>query len=286
MRKVNPLGRSGNRRAFFRARLLRGAVFAAAAAVVFIAGALIGKILAGGLPYLSFRDFLPDGKDEAGNLFAPLLNTVRMTAAALILAVPAGIFAAVYLTEYVGEASRSAAAVRLASETLAGIPSIVYGLFGFLFFSVFAGLGYSLFSGAATLALMTLPLILRQTEEALTAVPHSYREGSLGLGAGRWRTIVRVVLPAAAPGIAAGILLAVGRMVGETAALLYTAGTASGAAQSLLASGRTLAVHLYALFSEGLFPEEAKAAAAAILLLAIATNLTAELLFRRQHGRK
>ena len=282
-RETSLSSRSGRkkRRPFFRAWVLRGVTFAAAASVLFAAGALMGKVLAEGLPNLSLRDFLPAGKGGEGNLFAPLLNTARAAGTALILAVPAGVFAAVYRTEYGREASRAAAAARLAAETLAGIPSIVYGLFGFMVFSVFAGLGYSLFSGAATLALMTLPLILRETEEALAAVPRSYREGSLGLGAGRWSTLVRVILPAAAPGIAAGILLAAGRMVGETAALLYTAGTASGAARSLLASGRTLAVHLYALFSEGLFPKETKAAAAALLLFVIAAELAAELLLRR-----
>ena len=158
------------------------------------------------------------------------------------------------------------------AETLSGIPSIVYGLFGMLFFVTALDWGYSLLSGALTLSIMILPLIMRTTEEALKTVPDSYREGSFGLGAGRLRTVFRVVLPSAVPGILAGVILAVGRIVGETAALIYTAGTVTDMPKNLLSSGRTLAVHMYALSSEGLHTQQAYATAVILLAVVLLIN--------------
>jgi len=158
------------------------------------------------------------------------------------------------------------------AETLAGIPSIVYGLFGMLFFVIWMGWGMSVLAGACTLSIMILPLIMRTTEESLKAVPDSYREGSFGLGAGKLRTVFRIVLPSASPGILAGIILAIGRVVGETAALLYTAGSIARIPGSPMASGRTLAIHMYALSSEGLYTGQAYATAVVLLVVVIGIN--------------
>lgn len=162
--------------------------------------------------------------------------------------------------------------IRLTAETLSGIPSIVYGLFGYLFFVIACEWGNSFLAGALTLAMMVLPLILRTTEEALKSVPDSFREGSFGLGAGKLRTIFRIILPPAVPGILSGVILGIGRVVGETAALMYTAGTIAKIPGSLMDSGRTLAVHMYALLSEGLYMEQAYAAAVILLIVVLLIN--------------
>ena len=162
--------------------------------------------------------------------------------------------------------------MRMTTETLAGIPSIVFGLFGYLFFNIYLKWGYSILGGALTLSIMVLPLILRTTEEALRSVSDTYREGSFGLGAGKLRTVFRIVLPSAVPGILAGVILAIGRIVGETAALLYPAGTAPQVADGLFSSGRTLAVHMYALLNEGLYTEQAYATAVVLLVLVVCIN--------------
>lgn len=201
-----------------------------------------------------------------------IINTITMTVLSLLMAVPVGICSAIYLVEYAKRGNKLVSLVRITAETLQGIPSIVYGLFGFLFLVVACKFGYSLLSGAITLAIMILPLILRTTEEALKAVPDLYREGSFGLGAGRLRTVFRIVLPSAVPGILAGVILAIGRIVGETAALIYTSGTVAGVPDTLMGSGRTLAVHMYALLSNGLYTEEAYATAVVLLVMVIGIN--------------
>ena len=203
-----------------------------------------------------------------------ILNTCTMTLLSLLLAVPVGVGASIYLTEYAPRGSRLVALVRLTTETLSGIPSIVYGLFGMLLFNNALHLGYSMLSGALTLAIMILPLIMRTTEEALCSVPDMYREGSFGLGAGRLRTTLCVVLPAAVPGILSGVILGVGRIVGETAALMYTSGTVEKIA-GLMDSGITLSVHMYRQASEGLYTEQAYATAVVLLALVLMINLLA-----------
>ena len=177
--------------------------------------------------------------------------------------------------------SRLVGLVRVTTETLSGIPSIVYGLFGMLMFNNALHLGYTMLSGALTLAIMVLPLIMRTAEEALQSVPDSYREGSFGLGAGRLRTVVKIILPSAMPGILSGVILAIGRIVGETAALIYTAGTVSGLPHDLLSSGRTLAVHMYALLSEGLYIPQAYATAVVLMLLVLLINALSTRIARR-----
>ena len=236
---------------------------------------LIGYILIKGIPALI--KFFPSifawkYTSENVSMTPAIVNTVIITVISLFLAVPVGIFAAIYLVEYAKRGSRLVKVIRITAETLSGIPSIVYGLFGYLLFVIALGMGYSLISGAITLAIMILPLIIRTTEEALLSVPDSYREGSFGLGAGRLRTVFKVVLPSAVPGISAGVILAVGRIVGESAALIFTAGTFAAVPNSLTDSTRTLSVHMYALLSEGLYTEQAHASAVVLLVLVIGIN--------------
>ena len=251
--------------------LLRLAVHAAAAATVLILGFLIGYILIRGVPNLKPELFSLHYTSENQSMLPAIINTCTMTAMALLLAVPEGVGAAVYLVEYAKKGSRLVKMVRLATETLSGIPSIVYGLFGLLLFNTKLHFGYSLVSGSLTLAIMILPLILRTTEEALLSVPDMYREGSFGLGAGKLRTVMSIVLPAAAPGILSGVILAIGRIVGETAALMYTSGTVTKIA-GLGDSGITLALHMYKQASEGLYTEEAYATSVVLLLLVLVIN--------------
>ena len=171
--------------------------------------------------------------------------------------------------------------IRLTTETLSGIPSIVYGLFGMLFFVNTLDWGFSILAGAFTLSIMILPLIMRTTEEALKSVPDSYREGSFGLGAGKLRTVFRIVLPSAVPGILAGVILAIGRIVGETAALIYTAGSVAQIPKSVMGSGRTLAVHMYHLSSEGLYMDQAYATAVILLILVVGINTISSVIAKK-----
>ena len=249
---------------------------------------MVGYILVKGIPGLSPELFAWEYNSENVSLMPALVNTLLMTVLSLLIAAPLGIFAAVYLTEYAKRGSRLVGIVRITAETLSGIPSIIYGLFGLLFFVTSLGLGMSLVSGALTLSIMILPVIMRATEEALLAVPGEYREGSFGLGAGRLRTVFKVVMPSATPGILAGIILGTGRIVGETAALIYTAGTVAQVPQSIFDSARTLSVHLYALASEGLYTNQAYATAAVLLVTVVGINALsaylAKRVARRQYG--
>jgi phosphate transport system permease protein len=251
---------------------LRCAVFLSAILTVGILVSLVAYILIKGVPNLSWSLFSISYTSENVSLFPALLNTITMTFLSLLVAMPLGIFSAIYLVEYAKRGNRLVSIIRITSETLAGIPSIVYGLFGFLLFVIALGFGYSLLAGALTLAIMVLPVIMRTTEEALISVPDSLREGSFGLGAGKLRTIFKVVLPSAAPGILAGAILSIGRIVGETAALIYTAGTVAQIPESLLGSGRTLSVHLYALWTEGLNTKQSYATAVVLLVIVIGLN--------------
>ena len=201
-----------------------------------------------------------------------LINTLIITLLSLVIAVPFGIFAAIYLVEYAKKGSKLVKIIRITTETLQGIPSIIFGLFGLLFFSTALHWGYSLLAGAMTLVIMILPLIIRTTEEALMGVPDAYREASFGLGAGKLRTVFKVVLPSAIPGILSGVVLATGRIVGETAALIYTAGSVAKVPSSLMGSGRTLAVHMYVLSSEGLYMDQAYATAVILLIFVLVLN--------------
>ncbi|MCB6202055.1 phosphate ABC transporter permease PstA [Extibacter muris] len=242
---------------------------------------LIAYILIRGVPYITPSLFSFTYTSENASLMPALINTVVMTLLSLLIAVPFGIFSAIFLVEYAGRGNRFVEIIRLTTETLSGIPSIVYGLFGMLFFVTTCGWGFSLLAGAFTLAIMILPLIMRTTEEALKSVPDSFREGSFGLGAGKLRTVFRIVLPSAVPGILAGVILAVGRIVGETAALIYTAGSVADVPSSVMGSGRTLAVHMYNLASEGLYMNQAYATAVILLVLVVGINTLSSIVAKR-----
>lgn len=233
---------------------------------------LVAYILVMGVPNLKPSLFELEYNSENASLLPALINTVIMTFLSLIVAVPIGIFSAIYLVEYARRGNKLVGVVRITAETLSGIPSIVYGLFGFLFFGVSFGWGYSMLGGALTMAIMILPLIMRTTEEALMSVPDSFREGSFGLGAGKLRTVFRIILPSAMPGILSGIILGIGRIVGETAALMFTSGSVADVALNPMDSGRTLAVHMYNLLNEGLAREAAYATAVVLLVLVIGIN--------------
>lgn len=241
---------------------------------------LVGYILISGVPYLKPSLFSIEYNSENVSMLPAIINTVEMVAIALVLSVPFGVGAAIYLVEYAKKGNKLVEVVRLTAETLTGIPSIIYGLFGMLFFNIALHWRYSMMSGAATLAIMVLPTIMRTTEEALLCVPDSFREGSFGLGAGKLRTIFRIVLPAAIPGILSGIILSIGRIVGETAALIYTAGTVTGVA-GLMDSGRTLAIHMYVLSNEGLHKNEANATAVVLLFVVLLINGLSSLVAKR-----
>ena len=253
-------------------KILKGLVFLSAGITFTILLLLIGYILVQGIPHLTLDLFSPEYTTDNQSVIPALINTVIMTVVSLLVAVPVGIFSAIFLVEYSGKGNKFVDIVRMTTETLQGIPSIIYGLFGMLFLVYRLKLDYSILSGALTLAIMILPLIMRTTEEALKSVPDLYREGSFGLGAGKLRTVFRIVLPSAAPGILAGIILAIGRIVGETEALIYTAGTMAKVPSSLLGSGRTLAIHMYLLSSEALYLPQAYATAVVLLVLVIGIN--------------
>ena len=240
---------------------------------------LIIYILYHGIPNLTLPGLFDwEYNSENVSMMPAIINTVIITLLSLIMAVPLGV---IYLVEYSKRGNRLVKLVRITAETLSGIPSIVYGLFGYVLFVITLHWGYTLLSGAITLAIMILPLIMRTTEEALIAVPDSFREGSFGLGAGRLRTVFRIVLPSAVPGILAGVILAIGRIVGESAALIFTAGTNPVVPDSLFASTRTLSVHMYALMSEGLYTDQAYATAVVLLVVVIFINALSSFVAKR-----
>lgn len=244
----------------------------AAVVTVGALAALIIWVLIKGIPNLTPDMFSLTYTTDNQSMLPAMINTVQMVLVALVIAVPFGIGSAIYLVEYAKKGNRLVTIIRLTTETLSGIPSIIYGLFGYLCFNVAIKMGYSILSGGLTLAIMILPLVMRTTEEALLAVPDSYREGSYGLGAGKCRTIFKLVLPSAVPGILSGVILSIGRIVGETAALIFTAGTIGDIASGLTSSGRTLAVHMYLLANEGLYINKAYAVAVVLLVLVLLLN--------------
>lgn len=244
----------------------------AALITFFVLTYLIVYIMVRGVPNLTPELFEFTYNSENVSMMPAIVNTILMTFVSLLVAVPLGIGAAIYLVEYAKRGNKLVVAVRTTAQTLAGIPSIVYGLFGMLFFVTTLKWGYSIIAGAFTLAIMILPLIMRTTEEALQAVSDSFREGSFGLGAGKLRTVFKIVLPSAIPGILAGVILAIGRIVGETAALIYTAGTVAEIPNSPFDSARTLSVHMYALSGEGLYTDQSYATAVVLLVIVLGIN--------------
>ena len=265
--------------------ILRVLMYLGAATTIMILLFVVGYILVKGIPHLSLSLFSWNYNSENVSLMPALINTLEMIGYSLVMAIPVGIGSAIYLAEYSNPRHKITSVIRITTETLSGIPSIVYGLFGSLFFVNWLHWRLSILAGAATLAIMILPLIMRTTEEALMAVPLSYREASYGLGAGKLRTIFAVILPSALPGILSGIILSIGRIIGESAALIYTAGTLTKAASSPMSSGRTLAVHMYALASEGLHLNETYATAVVLIILVLIINGLSELVVKSL-GRK
>ena len=268
----------------------RGLVYLGAAFAALVLVGIVGYICVMGIPQLKPSLFEWEYNSDNVSLMPALVNTLLMALLALLIAVPVGVGSAIYLVEYAPRASRFVKLVRITAETLQGIPSIVYGLFGALFFVTMCHWGLSLLSGACTLAIMVLPVIMRTTEEALLAVPDAYRQGGYGLGAGRLRTVFCCVLPSAMPGILGGVILALGRCVGEVAALIFTAGSIAAipnfAAEGLGAvfdSARTLAVHMYVLSSEGLHIGETYATAVVLLVLVLIVNLATAATARRMN---
>ena len=269
-------------------KILRALVYVGAILTALVLAGIVGYILINGIPHLKPSLFEWTYTSENVSLVPALIDTILMALFALVLSVPTGVGAAIYLVEYARSSSRFVRAVRMTAETLQGIPSIIYGLFGLLFFTTMLGWGLSLISGACTLAIMVLPVVMRTTEEALLAVPESYKQGGFALGAGHVRTIFRCVLPSALPGIVGGVLLALGRCVGEVAALLFTAGTVAQipdfGGQGIFAifdSCRTLAVHMYVLASEGLHMDETYATAVVLLILIVILNMGANFAAKR-----
>ena len=261
---------------------LRLAVWASALLTAGVVIFLIGYILVQGVPNLTLPGlFAWEFTAENQSMMPAIINTVIMTVLTLLLAVPVGVFAAIYLVEYSKKGNRLVKLIRVTAETLSGIPSIVYGLFGYIVFVITLGWSYTLLSGGITLAIMILPLIIRTTEEALMAVPDSFREGSFGLGAGKLRTVFRIVLPSAVPGVLSGIILAIGRIVGESAALIFTAGTNPAIPGSLFSSASTLSVHLYTLLTEGLYTQQAYATAVVLMVMVIFINALSGMLAKK-----
>lgn len=260
---------------------VKGSVYLCAGFTIEVLLFMLGYILVKGVPFLRSDLFNWKYTSENCSVVPALINTLAMTLMALAIACPLGIGSAIYLAEYAKKGNGFVKIVRMTTETLTGIPSIIYGLFGMLLFVGFLHWGYSLMAGAATVAIMILPTIMRTTEESLLAVPDSFREGSFGLGAGKLHTVFTLVLPSAMPGILSGIILATGRVVGETAALIYTAGTVAQVPANLFGSGRTLAIHMYVLSSEGLHTGQAFATAVVLLVMVAGINAVAGLVAKK-----
>ena len=260
---------------------VKGSVYLCAGFTIEVLLFMMGYILVKGVPFLRSDLFNWKYTSENCSVVPALINTLIMTLMALVIACPLGIGSAIYLAEYAKKGNGFVKIVRMTTETLTGIPSIIYGLFGMLLFVGFLKWGYSLMAGAATVAIMILPTIMRTTEESLLAVPDSFREGSFGLGAGKLHTVFTLVLPSAMPGILSGIILATGRVVGETAALIYTAGTVAQVPANLFGSGRTLAIHMYVLSSEGLHTGQAFATAVVLLVMVAGINAVAGLVAKQ-----
>ena len=274
---------SGSRRAYILTmRILMGAAAVITAALVLF---LIAYVLVKGLPNVSWTllSTAPSYLSDRIGILPDLLNTLYIVIATLLIVLPLGVGAAIYLTEYATN-RRIIGVIEYAAETLSGIPSIIYGLVGMLFFCQFLNMKTSLLAGALTLVIMNLPTIMRTTQESLKTVPQSYREGAFGLGAGKMRTVFRVILPTAVPGIMSGVILSIGRIVGESAALIFTSGSGHSIPGSLVGSGSsaaTLTVHMYILSNEGLHVNEAFASAVVLLALTFLINLVSDLIERR-----
>ncbi len=261
-----------------KGKIIKGVVTLGAFITFLSLAMIVIDVFVKGIPHLTADMFAWKYSSDNLSMMPSIINTLMMVALALAIAGPIGIISAIYLNEYASKNSKIKKPVRLTTQTLAGIPSIIYGLFGNLFFVTFLGWKYSILAGACTLAIMILPTIMTSTEEALMSVPNSQREASYGLGAMKLRTIFNIILPSAIPGILSGVVLAVGRIIGETAALLYTAGSAARIPNNVMSSGRTIAIHMYMLSSEGLHKNQAYATGVVLLLLVLVINRVSTML--------
>lgn len=266
--------------------ILNALVWAAAALTVGFLFWIIWYILSNGLLHVDWN-FISDNYTRTGEehgIFPMIISTIYMVVASIAVAAPLGIMTAIYLTEYAKVGSRLVKVIRFCTESLAGIPSIIFGLFGMTFFVAILGLGFSILSGALTLSILILPVIIRTTEEALMAVPQTYREGSYGLGASKIYTIWRLILPSAMPGILTSVILSIGRVIGESAPVFLTAGMVARIPDSLLDSGRTLTVHLYKLTTELFTIEEwnqAYGTATVLIVVVLLINMVTKLIAKR-----
>ncbi|MCL1820454.1 MAG: phosphate ABC transporter permease PstA [Oscillospiraceae bacterium] len=263
--------------------IIKTLIWAAALSVLTVLVVIIAYILIRGLPVISwqFLTEIPRNMGRSGGISSTIVGTLMVTLVAIVIATPFGIGTAFYLAEYTRRDSMVTRVIRFSAESLAGIPSIVYGLFGFIFFVKYLGMGWSVLSGGLTLAIMILPTIIRTSEEAILAVPNLYREVSYSLGGTKWQTIVKTVLPSAIRGIANGVILSVGRCVAETAAVVLTAGSALRMTTSLTSPTRTMAVHFYILASEAISFENAYGTAALLIILIFLINVVANTLINR-----
>ena len=257
-------------------------IWAAALFVLAVLLAILVYILYKGLPLInwSFLTEIPRNMGRSGGISSTIVGTLFVSAVAIVIAVPFGIGTAFYLAEYT-RGGKMTRIIRFSAESLAGIPSIVYGLFGFIFFVIYLNLGWSVLSGGLTLAVMILPTIIRTSEEAIHSVPDSYREVSFSLGGTKWQTIIKAVFPSALQGIANGVILSLGRCVAETAAVILTAGSALRMASSLFSPTRTMAVHFYILAREGISMENAYGTAALLIILIFIINVAANAVVNR-----
>jgi len=241
---------------------------------------IVGYIVINGLPHITWEFISTEYKGDQTGILPMIISTAYIIGLSLLISVPIGICSAIYLVEY-SKPGNLIRCIRFATESLAGIPSIIYGLFGYIFFVTALKLRMSILSGSITLSIMILPLIIRTTEEALKAVPNSYREGSFALGASKLTTITRIILPSAIQGILTAVILSVGRIVGETAALYLTAGMVTRIPDDIMSSGRSLSVHLYMLAKEGISFEQAFATATVLLIIVAVINFIANMLASR-----
>lgn len=263
--------------------LLAGATLLTLCVLAFVVVFILSK----GLPTISLNFLLQNPREMgmAGGIFPTIIGSIVLPVVAIAVALPAGLGTAIYLTEFTS-GNRATQWIRFGTDCLAGIPSIIFGLFGFIFFVTILQMGWCILSGALTLAIMVLPTIIRTSEEAIKAVPYSFREVSFSLGATRWETVRKVVLPTALPGIVTGVMLSLGRSIGETAAVIFTAGAALRLPHSLFDSVRTMAVHFYILAQEGLSNENAYGTAAVLIISVLAVNTLSYWLMHRLIARK
>lgn len=263
-------------------KMAKVVIWSAAILVLVLLFSIIIYILSKGVPHITwqFLTQIPSDMGRSGGILSAIVGTLAVTFVAIVVATPLGVGTAFYITEYTRE-SIVTKIIRFSAESLAGIPSIVYGLFGFIFFVIDLKLGWSILSGGLTIAVMILPTIIRTSEEAIRTVPPMYREVSFSLGGTKWQTMIKILIPSALPGIATGIILGIGRSVAETAAVILTAGSALQMPTSLFSPARTMAVHFYILASEGISMEKAFATAALLIILILLINIGANLLVNR-----